>query len=75
MIVNFEKSMMKLQRSEKENNAIQVVSEYISGLDLDTEENDGLCRVLVDMVNVIEKEQFMSGVQFGLRLSKEGEAT
>jgi hypothetical protein len=69
VLANF--NAMYVKRTKNEEEVINAVSDYITRLDIDKEQNDTLVKIMTRMVNIIEKEQFCEGVLFALKLTRE----
>jgi hypothetical protein len=61
-----------IRRTELEKAAIQEVSEYLAGIDIGTEENNTLVKLMTRMVAAIETEQFCEGFSFALKQTVTG---
>jgi hypothetical protein len=62
---------LKIKRTDEELAAIREVSDCIRSLSLKAKDNNALVEKMTRMVNVVEREQFMSGAVMAASICKE----
>lgn len=61
---------IEIEKGEDTKAAAQELSRFIAGLDLEPEVNDRLVELMVEQVNVAQRDAFFQGVEFGRDLGR-----
>lgn len=60
-----------INRSEDFQKVAQKLSEFVAGLPLDQPTNDRLVALMVEQVNIAEKDAYLQGVETALNIMKQ----